>query len=144
MPCDNFNVKNLVMVICSDFLNEYIGENGVGKTKPKDYIRVYIQDMQQPLIWDTISPKFPIWPKTGIFGKFHLKDFFLLIKPYYSAKFGKKSLKPILRYNFGTQMGQIAHLTQKRIIWKFNLSDFYLLSVPCHAAKFEINPYGRF
>ena len=91
MLCDNFNAKNLLVLICSGFLNEYIGETGVGKTKPKDYARVYKHNIQQPLIWETILAKSPIWSKKGFLGKFHSKEIYFLKNPYHSTKFGIKS-----------------------------------------------------
>ena len=46
MSCNSFNVINVL--ICSAFLQEYIGETGVGKTRLRDSVRVYRQHIKQP------------------------------------------------------------------------------------------------
>ena len=44
MSCNSFNV--IYVVICSDCLEEYIGETGVGKARLKDRVRVYRQHIK--------------------------------------------------------------------------------------------------
>ena len=44
--CDSFNL--LYVVICGTCKEEYIEETGEGKTKLRDWVRVYCQHIQQP------------------------------------------------------------------------------------------------
>ena len=46
ISCNSFTVINVL--ICSAFLQEYIGETGVGKTRLRDSVRVYRQHIKQP------------------------------------------------------------------------------------------------
>ena len=46
MSCNSFNV--IYVLICSGFLEEYIGETGVGKTRLRDRVIQYRQHIKQP------------------------------------------------------------------------------------------------
>ena len=44
--CDSYNL--LYIIICPTCGEEYTGETGIGKTKPRDRVRVYRQHIKQP------------------------------------------------------------------------------------------------
>ena len=44
--CDSFNL--IYVIICDTCKEEYIGETGERKTKPRDRVRVYRQHIRQP------------------------------------------------------------------------------------------------
>ena len=44
--CDSYNL--LYIIICPTCGEEYTGETGIGKTKPRDHARVYRQHIKQP------------------------------------------------------------------------------------------------
>ena len=46
MSCNSFNV--IYVVVCSSCLEEYILETFAGKTRLRDYVRVYRQHVKQP------------------------------------------------------------------------------------------------
>ena len=46
MSCNSFNV--IYVVVCSSCLEEYILETLAGKTRLRDYVRVYRQHIKQP------------------------------------------------------------------------------------------------